>query len=109
MKVCISTLIILLFTSSLCLANPFLVCDPQKGVTDYHITGLSNNIISVPAVSDGNNTGHLEYDLKGLAIGSYDCNVTAYNKLWDLESSPSPFHFSKTNMESPSVIQIIAK
>ena len=101
--------VIVLFISNLCFANPFIVCDSQKGVTDYHITGLTKDVISVPAVKDSDNTGHLEYDLKGLAIGTYDCNVTAYNSLWDLESPPSPFQFSKPSMESPSVIQIIVR
>ena len=101
--------VIILFISSLCFANPFLVCDPQKGVTDYHISGLAADVISIPAVDDGNNTGHLEYDLQGLPLGDYDCNVTAYNSLWDLESPPSPFQFSKMGLESPSVIRIIAK
>ena len=109
MKSFFSSLIVLLFASSICLANPFLVCDPQKGVTDYHIAGLASDVISIPAVDDGNGTGHLEYDLKGLVVGSYDCNVTAYNSLWNLESPPAPFHFSKTNMESPVAIQIIVK
>ena len=78
-------------------------------MTDYHITGLTKDVISIPAVKDSDTTGHLEYDLEGLAIDDYDCNVTAYNSLWNLESPLSPFQFSKPNMESPSVIQIIVK
>ena len=87
-----------LFLSLLCVlamagvasAAPFLVCDPQAGVTYYSITGDPYWTASVPAQADGS----LRTDLATIPGGAHTIQVLACN-IWGC-SSASPFSFSKT-------------
>ena len=53
-------------------AAPFLVCDPQTGVTHYEVT-VDGNTSAVPAQADTT----LAYDVAPLAIGVHNFEVRA--------------------------------
>lgn len=81
-------------------ATPFLVSDPQSGVTSYQFTGDSF-FATKTAEADGS----LRYDLAGIPIGNHNINVTACN-LWGC-SSITPFGFSATIPAVPSNLRLV--
>jgi len=88
-------LAILLFTTP-AMASPFLVCDPQVGVTGYVL--LVNGVeVTTPAP--------LHYDLAGVPVGPNEISVRAYN-MWG-ESTPVPFEFVRpASVGSPANIKL---
>lgn len=81
---------------------PWLVCDPQTGVTSYQFSGDSF-FTTKTAEADGS----LRYDLVGLTNGSHTIQVVACNTLWGC-STATPFTFTKGAPASPLNIRIIA-
>lgn len=79
----LSAIALLLATSAW--AAPFLVCDPQAGVTAYQVDGASLVTAQVPAEADGS----LKLDVAPAPVGSTPLQVRACNS-WEC-SSPSPF------------------
>ena len=80
--------------------SPFLVCDPQDGVTEYKVTLNGDPEITVPAQPDGS----LSYDLAGLSEGAFTFSVKAAN-LWGV-SDPSPFSSVKVLPQSPTSMRL---
>jgi len=71
-------------------AGPFLVCDPQDGVTQYELI-FNGNSVFVDAEPDGS----VRYDLEGLAEDSYSLVGKAGNEWgWSAPSDP-PYLFTK--------------
>jgi len=66
-------------------AAPYLVCDPQAGVTAYQVDGASWVTGKVSAEPDGS----LKLDVAPAPVGSTPLQVRACNS-WEC-SSPSPF------------------
>jgi hypothetical protein len=58
-------------------ATPYLVCDPQDGVTEYEIVDNGNPVFTVDAQADGS----LRYDLADIAKGEHSYSVKACN-MW---------------------------
>jgi len=82
-------------------ADPFLVCDPQAGVTHYEITGdITDTVTAEP-------DGSIKRDMAGTADGTYNIDVKACN-LWGC-SDPSPFGFSKSQCGAPAGIGLSAQ
>lgn len=84
----------ILFWASLSYAGPFLVCDPQTGVTTYKLTGPAWVPTSVPAQSDGS----LKMDLATSVIGLNSLTVAACkaDATWgEVCSSTVPFAFTR--------------
>jgi len=84
-------LLVVCFLPAICLANPFLVCDPVDGVVDYEIYKDGIKIGGVPAQADGS----LLYDLQGITPGQYTwtakaCNEWGCSDLSDPYQSPAP-------------------
>jgi hypothetical protein len=97
-KLLIVVVLVLFVFSSLAMAKPFLVCDPQPGV-DYILLVNGVEVTSL-AVED-----RLYYDLQDVPIGANDISVRAYN-MWG-ESSPVPFSFARpANVTDPANIRI---
>lgn len=71
----------------ICSASPWLICDPQAGVTSYQFTDDAF-FATKTAEADGS----LRYDLAGIPSGTHNIQVRAAN-LWGV-SDPSPFEFS---------------
>ena len=74
-------------------AAPFMVCDPQAGVTHYKLTGPAWVPVSVTAQADGS----VKMDVAGASTGSNALTVKAckQDSLWgELCSDPAtPFSF----------------
>ena len=73
-------------------ATPFLVCDPQAGVTHYRLTGPSWVPAQVPAQPDGS----IRMDVSGANVGSNSLTVRACktDDIWgELCSDAVPFDF----------------
>lgn len=82
------------------MAAPFLVCDPQPGVTDYSITGDAALAGMVLAHSDGS----LRKDLNAVPAGSHTINVVACNA-WGC-STAVPFSFGKQIPNPPTGLRL---
>jgi len=79
---------------SLVWANPFMICDPQAGVTHYALTGPGWVPVSVPAQADGS----IRMDVAGSSVGSNSLTVRACRSdaVWgELCSVSVPFQFAR--------------
>jgi LDH2 family malate/lactate/ureidoglycolate dehydrogenase len=75
-------------------AAPFLVCDPQTGVTSYKLTGPVWVPTSTPAQADGS----IKLDVASSTVGSNSLTVAACktDPIWgELCSSTVPFVFTR--------------
>lgn len=92
-------LLILLFLliPSLAWSAPFLVCDPQAGVTEYHVTGATWVTAIVPAEADGS----IRMDVSSAPVGQSNLYFQACNvdPVWGVQCSISaPFGFTRPAM-----------
>lgn len=102
----IATGIILLFPV-ICSAAPFLVCDPQTGVTTYELTGPTWVPTSINALTDGS----LRLDVSPSAVGTVSLTVKAckVDAVWGtLCSAAVPFTYPHpAEPVSPSGIGLV--
>lgn len=98
-KIFFLTLVFLIF-ANVAQAAPFLVCDPQAGVTHYQITGDPYWTGDIPAQADGS----LRTDLATIPTGAHNISVRACN-LWGC-SSAVPFSFTKELPVAPANTRI---
>ena len=94
-------LLLALSLPALSFAAPFLVCDPQAGVTHYKLTGPA----WVPATSTAQPDGSIRMDVSGASQGNNALTVRACktDPIWgELCSDPAtPFAFARPG--APSV------
>ena len=83
-------------------AAPFLVCDPQSGITEYIIDINGTELSVFSAESDGS----MRYDLQGLAERSYTVKAKAGN-LWGWSAYSDPFVFNVSIPLKPSNVKIV--
>lgn len=87
-------------------AAPFLVCDPQAGVTSYKLTGLPFVTALVPAQPDGS----IKLDVAPVATGTNNITVAAciVDPVWgEACSAAAPFSFTRPSAaESPLNIRL---
>ena len=76
MKRLLIAALVLLFAAT-AHATPYLVCDPQEGVTGYEIVDNGATLPMVAAQADGS----LRYDLAGIEKGEHSYQVKACN-MW---------------------------
>jgi hypothetical protein len=84
---------------SIAFGSPFLVCDPQTGVTSYHLRGPA----WVPASVEAQPDGSLKMDVSGADVGSNSLYVAACNvdSIWgEVCSLESPFVFTRPGLPS---------
>ena len=89
----------ILFCASVAQAAPFLVCDPQSGVTHYQLTGPAWVPAQVTAQADGS----LRTDVSASAIGLNQLTVKAckIDEIWGEQcSSAIPFDFDRPSAAS---------
>jgi len=94
MKRIILMAISFILLASVSWAAPFLVCDPQTGVTLYKLTGPA----WVPATKVAEADGSLKLDVSGATIGSNSLTVSACWTIapWGEQCSTSvPFVFTR--------------
>ena len=80
---------ILFLTVGVCQAAPFLVCDPQEGVTKYvlDIDGVETTILTAQA------DGSLRYDMAAyINTGNHAVRAKAGN-IWGWSTYSDPFNF----------------
>lgn len=79
-------------------AAPWLVCDPQAGVTAYQVDGASWITAKVPAEPDGS----LKLDVAPAPVGSTPLQVRACNN-WGECSDQTPFALARPSAPSKPV------
>ena len=87
-------ILILCLLPMVAFAGPFLVCDPQAGVTNYKLTGPGWVPASVPAQANGS----LRLDLATSTAGTNSLTVAACitDPLWgEACSAAVPFTFTR--------------
>lgn len=100
MKTLLSIALILIATTVF--ATPFLISDPQSGVTSYQITGWSET--NVTAQADGS----LRMDVADAVQGTtYNLTIAACN-VWGC-SSTVPFAFGKQLPSAPSQLRLVGQ
>ena len=91
---------------TLSFAAPFLVCDPQAGVTDYKLTGPA----WVPATAPAQPDGSIHMDVSGATVGLNSITVAACktDPVWGQLCSPFvPYSFTRPAAPStPSNIRL---
>ena len=100
MKRFLIVLVMVVFLPMMAFAAPFLVCDPQAGVTLYKLTGPAWVPASVPAQPDGS----IRMDVAGANVGSNSLTVAACNNdpIWGELCSPFvPFSFTRPSAAAP--------
>ena len=93
-------LIAVLVGVSISYAAPFLVCDPQTGVTLYRLTGPAWVPVTSPAITDGS----IKMDVSAATVGSNSLTVAACKSdaVWgELCSSFVPFVFTRPSAAAP--------
>jgi hypothetical protein len=98
-KILVSVVMLMLFLfASVCMATPFLVCDPPLAgdpvVTNYKLTGGSWVPASVPAMADGT----IKLDLVNAPVGTNSMTVKACgvpDDVWEECSESVPFSFTR--------------
>ena len=91
---------IIFLTATMALATPFLISDPQSGVTSYQITGWSET--NVTAQADGS----LRMDVGSAVQGTtYNMTVAACN-IWGC-SVTVPFVLQKQLPVVPSQLRLV--
>lgn len=102
MKKLIIGILFLMAVPALSWSGPFLVCDPQAGITHYRIVGLGPDMITSTAIADGS----LRHDLASLSPGAYSIRVAACTAesgtVWEACSATTPFSFTKPSLSAPS-------
>ena len=98
MKTLLSIIFVLIATTVF--ATPFLVSDPQSGVTSYQITGWSET--NVVAQADGS----LRMDVADAVQGTtYNLTIAACN-VWGC-STTVPFVLQKKLPSAPSQLRLV--
>lgn len=85
---------------SISYAAPFLVCDPQTGVTLYRLTGPAWVPVSVTAQPDGS----IRMDVASSTVGSNSLTIAACKNdaVWgELCSETVPFVFTRPSAAAP--------
>lgn len=94
--------IALIFIATTVFATPFLVSDPQSGVTSYQITGWSETTVTAQA------DGSLRMDVGSAVQGTtYNLTIAACN-VWGC-SSTVPFAFGKQLPAVPSQLRLVGQ
>lgn len=94
MKRIVLIVLSILLSSTVTLASPFLICDPQIGVTNYKLTGPA----WVPATVTAQSDGSIKMDVSGSTVGNNSLTVAACKTdvVWGEQCSVFvPFTFTR--------------
>ena len=107
----ILAMVIVLGIVAICLANPFLICDPQTGVQTYVLTGPSwVPTTPISAQADGS----LRFDVASAVVGNNSLTVKACKSdpVWGAVCSTSvPFSFLRpaATLSAPGGLGLVAQ
>lgn len=110
MKKIFLSVVIVILMSSVCLADPFLVCDPPLAgepiPVTYKLTGGAWVPTSVPAMADGT----IRLDLVNAPTGTNSMTVAACgvpDDVWEVCSDAVPFTFIRPRVQvSPKALKL---
>lgn len=96
MKRLFLTLVLILSLAGMAQANPFIVCDPQTGITHYKVTGGAWVMSPVSAQADGS----IKMDIVTAPVGTSNLTFSACATEWDgipgeVCSPTVPFSFTR--------------
>jgi hypothetical protein len=94
-KILLVAVLLLMATSAY--ATPYLMCDPQAGITSYKVTGLPFVTADVPAQADGS----LKVDVAPSSVGVNAITISACKEdaLWGKScSASSPFSYTRPSL-----------
>lgn len=82
-------------------AGPYLICDPQAGITIYQISGASWVSATVPAQTNGS----IKMDMANSPTGTFTLAVKACRPglQWPAEECSAPVNFTYTRPSPPQV------
>ena len=93
-------IIVMIMIAGIGNASPFLICDPQTGVTSYQLTGPAwVPTIPIPAQADGS----IKMDVAAANVGANAITIKACktDPIWG-ELCSVPFDYSFTRPASPA-------
>jgi hypothetical protein len=104
----ILAMVVILGIVAVCSAAPWLVCDPQTGVTSYQITGPAWSPTTLPAQADGS----LRMDVATATVGNSAMTFKACNvdPLWGTVcSTATPFVLTRPDLSTvaPSNLRLV--
>jgi hypothetical protein len=101
----ILVLCIVLFCSTVAVAGPWLVCDPQPGVTHYRLLGPAWVPGEVPAEGDGS----IRFDVGSAPVGKTELTVSACKAdgLWGELCASAPFDFERPSGPSVTGLKLV--
>lgn len=85
----LSITLLIILMSTLSMAAPFLVCDPQAGVQSYEIFIDGQQVTGGPILAEVD--GSLQYDLAGTTPGAYTFTAKACADPWGCSEDSDPF------------------
>lgn len=98
---------ILMCLASTAFAAPFLVCDPQAGVTNYRVS-LDNGATWQDVAPDATNEYGFKLDLEGISNGTYNVKAQACNQ-WGCSTDSSPFAFDVQRCGAPQMLRLLSE
>ena len=104
MRAILAVLIFLAMAAS-AQAAPFVICDPQTGVTFYKLTGPAWVPATVPAQADGS----IKWDIAVASVGATTITAAACktDAIWGEQCSAYSPPFTFTRPASPSLPALI--
>lgn len=107
MKRLILAVMILTMWTSMAMASPFLVCNPQTGVTKYQVS-LDAGATWQDVAPDGSGEYGFKLDLEGIGNGTYNALAKACN-MWGCSSDSLPFGFDVQRCGAPQTLQLLSE
>ena len=106
-------LLLILLSTVMAHAAPFLVCDPYPpnadmglNVTTFVVTGITANPINVQATINPDGTQFLHYDVGSLQNGTYTVTAAAVNGYLKESPASAPFTFTIGVPATPTGIRL---
>lgn len=90
-------------------AAPFLVCDPQAGITTYKLTVTNGGVQlawALPGTVAAQSDGSLRLDIANAPVGTNSLTVAAcsIDETWgEVCSAAIPFSFTRPQLTAPSI------
>jgi len=96
---------IILIFAGISHASPFLVCDPQPGVTDYEVVIEEDGIPIMGGIVPSELDTTVRFDLEGIPNGVYNAKLKAGN-LWGWSDWSLPFGFVVERCNQPQNVRL---
>lgn len=105
MKRLLPAMLIILSLASVAQAAPFLVSDPQIGVTYYRVS-LDGGVTWSDSTPDPTGQYGVKLDLVGITDGVHNVKAQACN-IWGCSTDSSPFAFDVQRCGAPQMLRLL--